>query len=115
MSQLAAGLRISLLEHFKEILGVDGILLFLFDLRCHLLQHGDQCLQTMLELRLACRVGFRRDLSLQLLRRGHALLRQRLDRVGLLLLLVIALSRGCDLPAEIVEVLLHRAQLRLAG
>ena len=55
----------------------------------------------MLEPSLASRVGLDSDLPLQLLRRRHSLLRQRLDRGGLPLLLVIALPCASDLQAEI--------------
>src|SRR5262249_35036475 len=113
--QLAACLRVSLLEHFEKILRVHGVLLLALDLRRHLLQHRDQSLQTMLERGLAPGIGFGSDLPLPLLRRGHALLREGLDGIRPPLLPVVALSRGRYLAAEIVEMLLHRAQLGLAG
>ncbi len=89
--------------------------MFALDLRRHLLQHRDQSSQAPFEPRLAREISLRRNLLFQLLRRDHALMQQRLNGFGLLLLPVIALPRGCDLQAEIVEMLLHCAQLGLAG
>ena len=74
MSQLAARLRVGFLQHFQEILGIGGVLLFALDLRRHLLQHRDQSSQAPFERCLARKIGLRRDLLFQLLRCDHALM-----------------------------------------
>ncbi len=103
-----------LVEHIHEFLGVDRILLLPRDIGCHLFEHRHQGTQALLQRGLACQVGLNRGLPLELFGRGHALVGQELDLVCLLLLAVKGLACQRDLPTQLIEMLLHGAQLRLA-
>ena len=74
---------------------------------------ADQGAEALLQRRLAVGVGFGRTLLLDLLGGGEALARQRVDRVGFLLLALIAGAGLGHLKAQIVQVLLHGAEFRL--
>ena len=111
--QLGAGLGIVLLQHLQELPRFHRVADLAVDVGGHLLQHADDGLQALFQAGLARRVGLGVDLALQMLGRGHALVRQRLDLVGFALLAVMDGAGFRHLPAQPVEMLLHGPQLRL--